>query len=209
MNKEEFLKKLTEELSHIPPEEIVKAIGYYKESIEDRVDDGMSEEEAVRSLGNFDEIIKNIEEEVPLGSVVKDKFKKKVNDSKESNLGKKALLAIMVIFTSPIWITILAVLISIILGFYIGIWGLFIGVIATYFGLIVASFVVGVYGIIALFTEGFLIGLLLVGVGLILLGIAIAFALPMFWIIKEWVKLNLLPFKKLKKMIMKKEKVVA
>ena len=57
MNKIEFINEIKCRLSNYPEEEIDKAMSFYVESIEDRVEDGMSEEEAVASLGNINDIV--------------------------------------------------------------------------------------------------------------------------------------------------------
>jgi len=56
MNKNEFLATLRERLNGLPEEDIIKSIDFYGEMLDDRIEDGMSEEEAVSDLGNIDEI---------------------------------------------------------------------------------------------------------------------------------------------------------
>ena len=58
MNKQEFLIELKQHLKGIAPEDISGSIEYYSEMIDDAVEDGMTEEEAVASLGDMDEIEK-------------------------------------------------------------------------------------------------------------------------------------------------------
>ena len=68
MNKAEFLAALRERLSGLPEEDFNRSVDYYTEMIDDRVEDGMSEEEAVACLGSMDEIItqmQNIAETIP------------------------------------------------------------------------------------------------------------------------------------------------
>ena len=50
MNKSEFLNSLEEKLKELPKDEIRKTIDYYDEMIDDRIEDGMTEEEAVKSI---------------------------------------------------------------------------------------------------------------------------------------------------------------
>lgn len=77
MNRSEFLSELTNRLDHLPHEEIVKIVSYYEESIDDRIEDGMTEEVSIKSLGSLDDIVTNIENEIPITSIVKDKVMKK------------------------------------------------------------------------------------------------------------------------------------
>ena len=60
MNREEFIKELNERIKTYPDHNDV--VSYYFELISDKMESGMSEEEAVASLGDIDSIVKNIEE---------------------------------------------------------------------------------------------------------------------------------------------------
>ncbi len=60
MNREEFIKILNERIKDNPDHNDI--ISYYFELISDKIDSGMSEEDAVASLGSLDDIVKNIEE---------------------------------------------------------------------------------------------------------------------------------------------------
>ena len=62
MSKRRFLRELRLSISHLPKSEVDKAISYYSECIEDMLDDGMSEDEAVSSLDNIANIVSTIEE---------------------------------------------------------------------------------------------------------------------------------------------------
>lgn len=59
MNKQEFLMRLREGLSGLPENDIEERLIFYSEMIDDRKEEGLSEEEAVREIGNIDEIIGN------------------------------------------------------------------------------------------------------------------------------------------------------
>ncbi len=67
MNKLMFLQNLRNNLAQtgkISSSETEKICDFFTEMIADRVEDGLSEEEAVNSLGDFDEIIKNVLEDM-------------------------------------------------------------------------------------------------------------------------------------------------
>ncbi len=57
MKKEEFLNELTGRLSELPPQEREKSLSYFSEMIDDRMEEGMKEEEAVGSMESLDEIV--------------------------------------------------------------------------------------------------------------------------------------------------------
>ncbi len=59
MKKAEFLDKLCRELRfHTDPDEIRRLVAFYDQAIDDRMEDGMSEEDAVAAVGDLDDIIR-------------------------------------------------------------------------------------------------------------------------------------------------------
>lgn len=201
MNKDEFLIQLTQKLSNIPPSEIIKIIDYYRETIEDKIEDGMSEELAIKSLGTFEEIIQNIEDELNLSIIVKEKVKNKMSDnSKQKNL----LIIIAIIVTLPLWGAIAIAGIICILALYFAIWSIFISGVVAYFCTILTSFSAFYLGIIKLFQLQTLNGVCYIGIGLFIVGIVIALYQPTLWLIKKWLYLNVAPFKKIKQFIIRK-----
>ena len=52
MTKEQFLNELQNRLSFLPSSEVAPFISYYREMIEDRMEEGMSEEAAVADVGD-------------------------------------------------------------------------------------------------------------------------------------------------------------
>lgn len=79
MTKDEFLKKLDKELSILNEKERKDIIDEYKDTIEEKVKHGQTEEEAVKDFGNLDELV----------SEILDAYK--INPEygqKESNIGK-------------------------------------------------------------------------------------------------------------------------
>ena len=73
MKKEEFLRALEKSLSGLPREDIEERLQFYSESIDDRVDEGKTEEEAINDIGSVDEITNQIIKETPLKKIVKEK----------------------------------------------------------------------------------------------------------------------------------------
>lgn len=56
MTKQEFLSELERALGKLPHAEVEQALAFYDEAISDRMEDGLSEAEAVADLGSIDEI---------------------------------------------------------------------------------------------------------------------------------------------------------
>ena len=74
MNKKEFISILEKRLNGIPKQDIDNTIEYYNEIIMDKQDDGLSEEEAINSLGTIDEIINLTLSEISMPKLVKEKL---------------------------------------------------------------------------------------------------------------------------------------
>ena len=60
MNKTQFILEIYEKLPFLPSDDIDERISFYIEIIDDRIEDGLSEEEAVSAVGTVDEIVSHI-----------------------------------------------------------------------------------------------------------------------------------------------------
>lgn len=160
MNKIEFIDILSKRLSGIPEKERKQTIDYYYEIISDKMDDGMSEEDAINSLGTIDEIVNLTLSEIPFPKLIKEKL----------NLNRKLknweIIALG--FTSIVWIPLLIVIMAAVIVAYVCLWS---GVIALGVSAIssAATCVVTFLGIIDIFTGN-------VGSGLVLIGFSLFFA---------------------------------
>lgn len=161
MNKQEFITLLEKKLSGIPQDDINKTIDYYNEIILDKIDEGISEEEAVNSLGSIDEIIDQTLKEISFPKLVKEKL----------NLNRKLQTweIVLICVTSILWVPLLMVLLSVILVVYICIWS---GVIALGASAItcLATSLVAVLGILDIVTLNISSGIFSIGIGLAMLG---------------------------------------
>jgi uncharacterized membrane protein len=123
MRKEEFLRLLKKELSFLPKDEIKDCLAFYNEMIDNRIEEGMSEEEAVKDIGSIEDIVKQIVYEK---HVNKDKIKRKLKT------GEIALIA----FGSPIWLSLLIAFLVIIISVYISLWVVVISLWSVFVSLI-------------------------------------------------------------------------
>ena len=73
MNKQEFLRGLRTALSGLPQDDIEERVTFYGEMIDDRIEEGMSEDEAVAGIGTVDEVRAQTIAEIPLQKLVKEK----------------------------------------------------------------------------------------------------------------------------------------
>lgn len=77
MNKEEFITQLRENLIGLPKEDIEERVSFYSEMIDDRIEDGKTEDEAINDLGGVDGVVSDIAGDTKLFSLVKEKIKPK------------------------------------------------------------------------------------------------------------------------------------
>ena len=110
MNKEQFLNALREKLSGLSPEDLAERLAFYSEAIDDRLEDGLTEEEAVAQLGAIEDIIKKIPGDVP--TVVTVKEKRRVNP----------LVIVLLILGSPLWLSLLLAAFCVVFSLYALVW---------------------------------------------------------------------------------------
>ena len=165
MNKQEFLTKLRKGLAGLPNDDIEERVAFYSEMIDDRLEEGNTEEEVLREIGGVDEIVSQIISNTPLVKLVKEKAKPKRN--------LKVWEMILLIAGSPLWVSLLLAVIAVILAIYISLWSVIISLWAV-FGSVLAC---GISGVVA--GVGFAVqtnvntGLVMIGAGLVCLGLAI------------------------------------
>ena len=156
MNKQEFLKNLRSSLSNLPQEEIEERIIFYSEMIDDRIEEGLSEEEAVSGIGVIDDTPTQTTNEQP-------KTKRKL----------KAWEIVLLILGSPIWFSLLIAALAVAIAVYASLWSVIVSLWAA-FGA-VASSALGcvVAGVIFTYIGKALTGVASIGVGIALAGLSI------------------------------------
>lgn len=165
MSKQEFLAKLKTGLSGLPKDEIVERLNFYSEIIEDRIEEGISEEEAVSAVGTVDEIVVQAVTEIPLAKIAKERIKPK----RRLRVWEIVLLAL----GSPIWLSLGIAVAAVIFSLYVLLWSVIISFWAV-FGSIVLCFVGGIIaGIAMICTENVFSGIVMIGAGIVCAGISI------------------------------------
>ena len=168
MTKAEFLANLEEALYGLPKEDIDERINFYSEMIDDRMEEGISECEAVEAVGLIDEIVFQTVSDVSLLKIVKEKAKAKKNRKLQG------WEIVLICVGAPLWLPLLIAALSVILSFYVVMWSLIVSLWAVFGslgGAAIGGLVSGVF--FAIFsnpTSGiFLIASSLVSAGLCIL----------------------------------------
>lgn len=199
MTKSEFIQTLEAKLNGLPQEEICKSTTYYSEQIEDRKEDGMTEEQAIADLESIDIIAqriiddynescaqnaKNADSNAVSNIPVSQNTAAQGTANKVKFSDKQVILIIVLVVTFPVWIGLLAGA----CGVYIGLWGGVIGICAATFGLFVAA----VACLISLpFSAVFSIGSVFMALGsvLLLFGLSFLFGFGAFYAAKGLIEL--------------------
>ena len=164
MKKQEFLSLLKKRLSSLPKKEIEERVSFYSEMIDDRMEDGMSEDEAVRDLGG--------PELVSLGalkSIPKKQREEIKREKKESNLIVILLLAL----GFPIWLPLLISGFAVIVSLYATLWSLLVSLWAVFISLAVSAPAGLIIGLINIFSGNGAVGAITVGGSFVAAGIAV------------------------------------
>jgi len=181
MNKLEFLDALQARLSSLPESEIHRILGYYAEMIDDRVESGMSEEEAVAALGSLDSIIESIMYDLSIPTLVRARVKESSH-----KFGNKALWVILVILTFPFWFPAVMACFGAVFSIFMALWGVIIGLFVAIGVLAVSGVGCIAGGFFFLFTRPLPMALFTLGVGCILTGVTIFMIKPIKHIAK-WI----------------------
>ena len=145
MTKQQFLSELRSKLQGLPPADIDERVSFYEEMIDDRIDEGETEESAVAEIGNVDDVVMEIAKDTPLVKIVKEKIKPKRRI--------KAWEVVLLILGFPIWFPLLVVLTVLIFVFWILVWVLVIVTYAVEIALS-ASSVASAVAFVAYFANG-------------------------------------------------------
>ena len=124
MSKQEFLAQLRKALSGLPKDDIEERLTFYSEMIEDQMEEGLSEEEAVAAVGSVDEIVTQVITETSLTKNEKERMKSK----RRLSTGEIVLLAL----GSPIWLSLGIAAFAVILSLYVSLWAVIISLWAVF-----------------------------------------------------------------------------
>lgn len=197
MRKNEFLSALRDRLSEIPAADVKRSLEFYGEMIDDGMEDGYSEENAVAAIGTPDEIARRIISELPLSQLVK----AKVQNRRSSGAGEILLL----ILGAPLWIPLLLTAAAVMLAIYIFLWSVVISLYAVSVssGACVLAFLV--FFFLFLLQSKFVEAAALLGFSLIGIGLGIALFIAAHYAAIGLVRLVPWAAKITKKALMKKE----
>lgn len=168
MDKHDFLHALEERLAGLAESDRQASLDFYAEMLDDLTESGMTEQEAVASLGSPEAIAEEILLEMPLPKLVKAKMKKRRLSGLEITL-----LAV----GFPIWLPIGIALLAVVFAIYISLWAVVVSLYAADLAFAVSASA-GIMAAISLFVSGKpTAALLFLGAGLVLAGLSVLWLL--------------------------------
>lgn len=165
MRKLEFLAQLRKGLSGLPGDEIEERLTFYSEMIADRMEEGLSEEEAVAAAGSAPEIAAQIAADTPPAKNGMESTKPK----RRPGPGEILLL----VLGSPLWLSLGIAGFAVMLSLYISLWAVILSLWAVFASLVLcAAASVPVCIILAAGGHG-TVGAALLAAGLVCAGLSI------------------------------------
>lgn len=174
MTKNEFLIALHDRLSGLPQDDVNTYLDDYSEIIDDRMEEGFSEEDAVAALGAVDAIAAQIllsvsaQQSAPSPAPAADTPPKRAMATWQ---------LVLLIITSPIWLSLLLAVSITVFSLLIALWSIIIALFATAVAFAASGIGCLIAGV-ALVCAGFgMTGAMCIGIGMMLSGVMILFFL--------------------------------
>lgn len=185
MNKQEFLSALEKGLHGLPKNDVAERLSFYSEIIDDRIEEGLAEEDAIREIGDVNTIINQFISEIPIGKLAKEKIK--------SRRRLSAWETVLLILGSPIWLSLLIAAFAVVLALYVSLWAVLVSLWAVFVALVGCAFGGVFAGSLFFVAENKIAGIVTIGAGLACAGLSVFF----FYVCKAATKGTLLLTKKI------------
>ena len=165
MTKNEFISKLSSGLSGLPQTDIDEHLAFYSEMIDDMIEDGLNEEQAVEHIGNIDEIVSQIISDTPISRIVKEKIRNKRKPT--------ALEIVLIVLGFPVWFPLIIAAIAVVFSLYISLWSVIVSFWAVFVSLLLSGILSVLIGFMQAFSVNVFMGIAFIGAGLFLVGLSI------------------------------------
>ena len=167
MNKQEFLVELRKGLSGLPQSDIEERLSFYSEMIDDRMEEGLSESEAVGGIEPVSDVVAQILTETSLTKLVKEKVK--------PSRSLRAWEIVLLVLGTPIWFSLLIAAFIVILAVYIVVWSIVVSLWSIEASLAACLLGGVVSAAVFAFQGNGLTGIAMLGAGIFCAGLSIFF----------------------------------
>lgn len=167
MTKQEFTVRLRSRLAGLPAREVDERVRFYVEMIDDRIEDGAREADAVAELGSVETIASQIISDIPLSKIAKEKIKPKHR--------LRTWEIVLIVLGSPIWLSLVIAAFAVVISLYAVLWSVVVSLWAVFAALAGSAFG-GVFAGVTFACCGYVAtGLVTVGAAIVCAGLAIFF----------------------------------
>ena len=179
MTKLKFLLELEKKLSGLPQQDIEEQLTFYCEMIEDRVEEGISEEEAVAQIGTVEDIAGQIlfehtAEVPPCGDETATAEELPAAEEKVKHTFKTWEL-VLLIAGSPIWLSLLIAALAVGFSFFVVFWAVVISLWAMVVSLAACAVALPIAAVYFICTGYAYSGLVVIATSLVCGGLGILF----------------------------------
>lgn len=157
MTKLEFLDALYDKLSGLPEKEIEERLAFYNEMVDDGIEEGLSEEEAIERIGKIEDIAADNAASKP--GQTKQRF--------------SPWAIVLLILGAPLCISLLAAAFSVIISIYAALWSIIISLWTTEVALWGSALGGAVSGIVLICTGSTPTGIAYIGMALVCAGLSL------------------------------------
>lgn len=203
MKKQEFLNELTGRLTELPPQEREKSLSYFSEMIDDRMEEGMKEEEAVGSLESLDEIVAKILAEAAQPALREYQEEKEEKTDGGARRAMPAWAIVLIVLGSPVWLALLLAVFSVVLAVLACVFS----IIVSFFAVVVSLIAGGIISMLcspAVFYIKVPSGLFVLGCGCLLTGTGMLLFLPVRMLSKQLIRFVCWMFRSIKQSFKKR-----
>ena len=165
MSKQAFLDRLRDGLAGLPLDDIADRVAFYGEMIDDRMEDGLTEEEAVAEIGPVEDVVAQIIGETPITRIVRERVRPKRR--------LRAWEIVLLALGSPIWLSLLIAAGAVLLSVYIVIWAVILSLWAVEVSLIAGALAGVAAGVLLICRGDVLPGVAMLGASLVAAGLAV------------------------------------
>ena len=161
MTKEKFIELLRKSLSPLPKEEREERLTFYSEMIDDRMEEGVGEEEAVALVGSVEEIARQILAE------------SNVEPKAKSRRHFRAWEIVLLVLGSPLWIALLGAAFAVVLAVLAVLWSAVVSFWAAFASIAASAFGVIVGAVVFAATGGGIVSVAMFGAAMVCAGLAV------------------------------------
>ena len=165
MTKMDFLLELSDRLDCLNEEDRDTSCQFYGEMIDDRMEEGFSEEEAVKAVGEAEKIVEQAVADTPIIKIAKEKFRPKKNDT--------WILILLLVLALPVWLPVFCSVLVTLVSLYVSLWSAVFSFWVAFVGVCICSAVSIVAGVVFAVKGSFVTTAVMIATGLVLGGLSV------------------------------------